>query len=221
MILRLLRLSFGILLLPVVFGYAVAFYEQLVAIHEVKDPHLALLFGMTSYLGFHLLIMAPTRLYIFGHELMHTIATWISGGKVKGFKVGKKKGSVKTDRVNPVIALAPYVVPVYSILLGLLYGIAGFFWDTSPWTWWFLFVLGLTLTFHLVFTIVVLREEQTDLHVVGPLLSLVLIVWFNMTLVIGAVSLVIPEVHFGSYLMKGFDQTQAVYQEIFYQLFVQ
>ena len=220
MVAAFIRVALAILLIPVDIAYACVFYEQLSTIRQVRPPELAFLLGVTAYLAFHVLVIAPTRLYVFGHELMHAIATWMTGGQVKGFHVGSKSGSVKATGINTFSALAPYFVPVYAVLWALLYGIFSLFRKTAPWSQWFFFGLGVTLTFHLVFTVDVLKRKQPDLETVGPILALGLILWVNMALVIAAISLVIPEVHFWRYLVSGFHGTQEIYQGLLAQLFV-
>ena len=219
MLAKVFRFLLGVFFIPVVAGYTLAFSDQLLGIHHVHAPEIAFLLGVTVYLAFHALVAAPTKTYVFGHELMHAAAAWISGGQVKGFKVGHKKGSVKTDKVTAFIALAPYLVPVYAILWALVYGLASLFWDVKPWVGWFFFGLGVTLTFHLVFTVTALKQKQSDLDVTGPVLALGVITWANMTIVAGVLSLLIPEVRFLTYLAEGLQQTQGVYQAIFKQLF--
>ena len=213
------RLLLGVFFIPVVIGYTQAFADQLMSIQRVHAPELAFLLGVTSYLAFHTLILVPSKAYVFGHELMHAAAAWISGGQVKGFKVGSKSGSVKTNKITSFIALAPYLVPVYAILWTFFYGLAGIFWNMRSWSWWFFFGLGASLTFHLVFTVVALKKKQTDLDLTGPVLALGLITWTNMTVVAGVMSLIVPEVHFVPYLTGGFEQTLSIYQSLFRQLF--
>lgn len=214
-----LRIVLGILLVPVVIGYGTAFYEQLLHIRQIQTPELNLLFGVTAYLAFHVLVGVPTRIYVFGHELMHAAVAWISGGKIKGFKVGKSQGAVATNRITAFVALAPYAVPLYAVLWALGYGLAQLFWKDLGWSNTFFFVLGVTLTFHLVFTVEVLKQKQTDLEITGPLLGLGLIVWFNLVLIVAALSLVVDGVRFLPYLAGGSHQSKAIFQGILQQLF--
>ncbi len=219
MLTKIFRFLLGVLLVPLTIGYAIAFYEQLMLIHQIRTPELFVLLGITAYLAFHVLVVVPSKAYVFGHEMMHATATWVSGGQVKGFKVGSKSGSVKTNKVTGFTALAPYLIPIYSILWALFYGAAGLFTDVRPFIQWFFFGLGVTLTFHLVFTVTALKEKQTDLEVLGPLVSLNIITWGNITFVIGVMSLMIAEVQFWPYLAGGFQHTREIYLQIYHQLF--
>ncbi len=216
---KILRFCVGVLMLPISTGVAYAFYRQVAAIQQVRTPELTFLFGITIYLAFHVLVGAPTRAYVFGHELMHAAAAWISGGQVKGFKVGSKKGSVKTDKITGFVALAPYLIPIYAILWAVLYGAAALFWDVKRWSGFFFLMLGAAFTFHLVFTVTALKEKQTDMDVLGPLISLNLILIGNITIVVGVIALMIPEVRFMVYLLDGFRYSKEFYQAVITQLF--
>ena len=216
---RILRVCFGLLLLPVCAGCSFAFYEQILAPRQVGQPEVALLLGVTAYLAIHVLFGAPNRAYVFGHELTHASAAWVSGGQVKGFKAGAKQGSVVTNKVTGFIALAPYMIPVYAVLVALAYGIAGFFWDVRPYLSWFLFGLGASLAFHLVFTVEALKQKQSDLEVLGPVLSVGLIYLANISFVLAILSLVVPEVRFGAYLHGGYQASLDLYRGIFTQIF--
>lgn len=202
---RILWGGLGLLLIPLCASYSFAFYEQLVAPRRVGQPEVALLLGITAYLVLHVLFGAPNRAYVFGHELTHAAAAWLSGGQVKG--------------LPRFIALAPYMIPVYSILVALAYGIAGLFWDVRPFLSWFLFGLGASLALHLVFTVEALKQKQTNLEVLGPVLSVGLIYWANITCVIGILSLVVSEVHFGGYMANGWQTGLDLYRGVYTQIF--
>ena len=215
------RWLLGILLIPACVGYSQVFYAQLAGTRRVGDPGLSILLGITAYLAYHVLVAPPSRMYVLGHEITHAAAAWVSGGEVKGIKVGAKSGSVKTNKVTGLIALAPYLVPVWAVLWSLAYGAAGLLWKgTAAWMSWFFFGLGAALAFHLVFTVDALKQKQTDLEVWGPALSLALIYWMNLAWVVGIMALVAPEIRFTEYLAQGFRQSRGLYTAIFTQLFI-
>ncbi len=219
MIAKIFRWLAGVLVLPICFGYSFSFYQHLLSVRRVGGPEIALLLGITAYLAFHVLVGAPSRAYVFGHELTHATATWVTGGQVKGMKVGAKQGSVKANKITAITALAPYLIPAYGILVALAYGIAGLFTDVRSWIHGFFFGLGAALAFHLVFTVEALKQKQSDLEILGPLLSLAVIFWANLTLVVGVMSLIVPEVRFWSYLADGFDRSRDLYVALYQQMF--
>ena len=219
MLAKAFRFLLGLLLIPACIGYSVSFYHHLSVLRRIDGPEISLLLGITAYLAFHVLVGSPSRAYVFGHELTHAAATWMTGGQVKGMKVGAKQGSVTTNKITGFGALAPYLIPVYGIGVALAYGVTGFFVDVRPWVHWFFFGLGAALAFHLVFTVEALRQKQSDLDVLGPLLSLGLIYWANLTLMVAVMSGVVPEIRFMPYLAEGFHQGRDLYLVIFHQLF--
>lgn len=219
MLSKIIRLALGLMLIPVNVGYSIAFYQTIVSVSLIRTPELMVLFGITAYLAFHVLVAAPERAYLFGHELTHAAAAWMSGGKVRGFKVGSKKGSVATHKVTMPIALAPYLVPVYAILWAAFYGVARLFGQMQHFENLFFFGLGVALAFHLTFTVNLLKQKQSDLEMTGPLLGLGIIYWINIALVTAAISWVMSEVHFIPYLIRGYQESQQIFQVISSQLF--
>jgi len=209
----------AVIVAPTLAGYATAFVTYLASVPTVTSAQLAFLVGVTSYLAWHTLVGKPLRLYVFGHELMHAVAMWLSGGQVKAFQVSAQGGSVAGTKTNLVIALAPYLVPVYGVLVALVYVIAGWFWDVRSSAHWFYGALGAALALHLVFTAEFVKTRQPDLIAHGRLLSLILIAWVNLACVALAVALITPPMRFWDYLADGSRRSADLYAAIAHQLF--
>ena len=204
---------------PVLAGYTMAFVNFLTAIPTVTAAQLTFLLGATIYLGLHTIIGKPLKLYVFGHELMHAVAMWCSGGQVKAFKVSAKGGSVSGTKTSLFIALAPYLIPIFSVVVTVAYLVAGWFSDVRAYASWFYGLLGGTLAFHLAFTGEFVKTRQPDLIESGRLLSLTLIYWVNLALVALAVALVTPGMLFWNYLSDGYLRSAGLYAAIAQQLF--
>lgn len=207
------------LLIPGLVGYTRAFIAFLASVPVITAAQLAFLIGTTVYLAWHVMVIKPMKLYLFGHELMHAVATWLSGGQVKAFKVSAGGGNVAGTKSNLFIAIAPYLVPVYSVVAALAYVVAGWFWDVQPYATWFYGVLGSTLAFHWAFTGEFVKIRQPDLVESGRLLSLVLIYWVNLSTVALAVALVTPPMRVWDYLVDGSQRSADLYIAIWRQLF--
>jgi hypothetical protein len=133
------------------------------------------------------------RTYVFGHELTHALAAWMSGAKVKKFKVSKSGGSVSVSKTNLFVALAPYVVPLYAMLLFLLYAIVGKFYPVQNYWRWMLCLIGAAFGFHMGLTVYALRQKQPDLKQGGIFLSGVVIYLGNMILMSVFLALLFPK----------------------------
>lgn len=111
---------------------------------------------------------AVRRLYVFGHEATHALTAWGMGGKVHAFHVGEDGGHVDLSKSNFIIALAPYCVPIYALVVVAVY---------RAWLWTvpeaaapglFLALMGAALAFHWALTAEVLwTRVQPDLAAAG------------------------------------------------------
>ncbi|MBI4226672.1 MAG: hypothetical protein HY600_00175 [Candidatus Omnitrophica bacterium] len=219
MLKRLIGLLLVVGALPALAGYTAAFVEFLAEIPSVTAAQLAFLVGVTVYLGWHTMVAKPVRLYVFGHELMHAIALWLSGGHVKAFKVSAKGGHVTGTKTNFFIALAPYLLPVYTLLVLLAYWVLGWFLDVQGAQLWWYGALGATLAFHLVFTAEFVKTQQPDLLQNGRLVSLAVIYWVNLLCVAWAVAVVSPPLSVGRYITEGAWRSAEWYTTLAHRLF--
>lgn len=125
------------------------------------------------------------RLYIFGHELTHAMAAWSLGAEVRGFHVGEEGGHVDLNESNFIIALAPYCVPLYTLLVILGYRLLLWWRPEGSFPEAFLLLMGATVAFHLLLTFECLWDRrQPDLAAAGgKVFSLALIGLANGALV--------------------------------------
>jgi hypothetical protein len=136
----------------------------------------------------YLFLPRPRGIYVLGHELSHALAVWLSGGRVRSLQVAEQGGRVVSDRTSAWITLAPYVVPFYPLLAGVL-------WLAALQTWprllayqlAFLGIWGAVWGYHYAFTVDLLRTRQPDFLVYGRIFSLTLIVLANLLLATGLI----------------------------------
>jgi hypothetical protein len=205
MITRFLRFILGVLLIPFSIGISLALYQQLGSVHTINNYQLFFLYGLGSYIILHLVFYRPVFPYVFGHELMHALSTWISGGQVKSFKASAKGGEVKTTKSNSFISLSPYCFPLYTIVLALAYSLSSLFFEVGRYVLIFIFLVGFTLAFHLVITIDFLKTKQPDLVKTGYILSLSLIYMVNLSILALILSLIFPDISFLNFIQGSFE----------------
>ncbi len=136
--------------------------------------------GAAAWLLVFWLLPRPTILYVFGHELTHAIWAMLMGGRIRGFKVGSRGGQVLSTKDNVLISLSPYFFPIYSIIVVIGYAFLRHVSDLPGLRMGFLFLLGATWSFHLTFTVVTIRQGQSDLQRHGNVFSLLLIYLVNL-----------------------------------------
>ena len=221
MLKKAIHVILAILFLPVCFSVGLILYEEIGGINRLSSNQLYFFYGCIFYLIFHILVFKPERIYIFGHEMMHAIATILSGGKVSSFNVSKSGGSIRANKSNVFISLAPYLFPFYAILAGVLYFIlAHFKKDFLGFSKPFLFIVGFTLMFHIVLTVDFLKIKQTDLLGTGYIFSIELIFFANLLIIAFIFSLLFKEIKFGRFFSNALVQSKQCYVDIFRQLFL-
>ncbi len=124
-------------------------------------------------------------LYVLGHELTHAICVVCFRGKVMDFHVSADGGYITTNKTNLIISLSPYFVPFWSVVLVVLYAVVRVSAELKPgWDLAFYAMMGLTWTFHMVWTLWMIPRDQPDLKENGTLLSLVVIYLANLLVLV-------------------------------------
>jgi hypothetical protein len=122
---------------------------------------------------------------------------WLAGfffkGNIKEFKADADGGYIVTDKYNFLIALAPYLWPIYCIPVLAAWGVAGWFPWGLEYAGTFFGALGFTWMFHLSFTVWMLLKGQSDLLGPGRIFSIVLIYTVNVGLLAAFIITMAPE----------------------------
>ncbi len=135
--------------------------------------------------------------YVFGHEWTHMLAAKACRAQIYDWSVTSRGGWVDTDRSNTFISLSPYFVPIYTVVIALVFGALGTFVNlgnpiplgTEAGAWCiypmklFYTLVGFTWSFHLTYTVQTLHGEQSDLTRNGEFFSVLLIVLLNVIIV--------------------------------------
>ena len=180
----------AIFMVPVAAGITIAFYNNFLMINDLANSASYFLWGIVSYAVLHLLFYKPTYLYVLGHETVHAGVAWLFGGKIKSFKVSGDGGKVSTDKSNIFIELSPYFIPLYAIIVTVVYFVIASSYNINNAT--FIFLIGFALAFHLVSTIEVLKIRQPDLVKSGYFFSVVLVYIFNIVVISLIFGLIFP-----------------------------
>jgi len=183
--LRFLKFALALAALPICVGASQSLYEIVRSAwtQAGAEKHAWVLWfgGGAGAFGAVCLLWRPVIIYVFGHELMHALATWLCLGSVSNFKASSTGGSVTSSKSNTLIRLAPYCVPIYALL------VAGTYLELDHWLrplhaqlHWVMAALGFFYAFHLGFTIWSIRRDQPDLKPDGWIFSLTVIYLANL-----------------------------------------
>ncbi|MDD5136871.1 MAG: hypothetical protein PHN63_05955, partial [Candidatus Omnitrophica bacterium] len=147
----------------------------------------------------------------------HAGMTWIFGGKIKSFKVSEEGGSVGADKSNTVIELSPYFVPIYAIIVSLVYFIIASSYSINGAI--FIFLIGFTLAFHMISTIEVMKIRQPDIVKSGYFFSIVIVYVFNVVVIAVIFSLMFQDFSLKKFFVDSWLSSKGAYIAIVRQLF--
>lgn len=190
-----LRLLIGVALVPACWGVTRAFVDSVVVAggsEGVSVEALSLVGGLFAFALCWLALSHPVRAYVFGHELTHAIWGIAFGAMPSKLRVSKSGGSVNLTKSNMLITLAPYFFPFYTFLVGVAALAVLAFVRPLPWLPLWMFLIGFTWSFHILFTIDSLAREQPDVELYGRVFSWVFIFLANVALVLVWLAAVTP-----------------------------
>lgn len=181
---KVLKFFYAIILLPLCYVLLRTLFYVIVNLEFSNKIVQLFLLGCATYLFIHILLYKPIKLYIIGHELVHTISAYLCGIKVKKIKIGSSSGTVNVDKVNTFVALSPYFVPFYSFVIFILWVVTKFIFKVNISIEILSFALGFTIAFHLILTAYAIYIGQQDFQISGWLFSIVVVLILNCILLI-------------------------------------
>ena len=190
-----LRLLVGVALFPACWGVTRAFLDSVVVAggsEGVSVEALSLLGGIAAFAMAWFALSHPVRMYVLGHELTHALWGLLFGARPSDVRVSASGGSVRLTKSNMLITLAPYFFPFYTFLVGVAALAVLAFVRPLPWLPLWLFLIGFTWSFHILFTIDSLAREQPDVELYGRVFSWVFIFLANVALVLVWLAAVTP-----------------------------
>lgn len=218
MIKLLIKFVIGVLVTPIAIGVTLAFYANFILIKELASSLNFFFWGILSYVLLHILFYKPTYLYVLGHELVHVGAAWLFGGKIKSFKVSEEGGGVGTDKSNVVIELSPYFIPIYAIIITVVYFVIASSYNINSAT--FVFLIGFALALHIISTIEVMKVRQPDIVKSGYFFSIVMVYIFNIIVISLLFGLIFPSFSIKKFFIDLYSVTKVIYTAIVKQLFL-
>jgi hypothetical protein len=195
--------AIGIFLLPFCYGFLSSFIDQIISVRTVGYGELWFLAGVFSYPIFHYFIVKPRFLSTLAHELTHVLWGLIFRAKVKDLRVKRESGFVNLSKTNFAIRLAPYFFPFLTIFVVL-----SSFFLRPEYLIFILFLVGFTLSLHLITTLETLKIRQPDIYKTGVFFSLPVIFLANLFVIILVLNFASSEnISITGYIQSGLTET--------------
>jgi len=186
----------GVCLLPFIYSFSVAFLNEFSVIEKpVQDSFWA---GVVSLLVLFLFIWEPAILYAKGQRLLEAIFCFL----------------------KPLVKVAPFLLPIYTIIVFLAYGLSAAIFKSAAPLKNFIFLAGFTMALHLIFGARSIRSKQGDFLKANYIFGFALIYIINVSLLAFCLSLVFGEFSFVNFIERSYRIASDIFYAIFRQLFL-
>ena len=183
-----LRCLTGIALLPLCWAVVRASVDAFVVAAgregALSAEVLSLLGGILAFAFCWATVSHPVRAYVLGHELTHALWGLFFGARPSDVRVSASGGSVRLTKSNVLITLAPYFFPCYTFVVVVAALVTYAFLRPLPCLPLWLFMIGFTWAFHVLFTLETLTRRQPDIRLYGRVFSWVFIFLVNLALIL-------------------------------------
>ena len=194
--LTVLKAIIVIFLLPWIYSFTLAFFNESRLIKEGFFSQFNR--GVITFLVLYLFIYAPGKIYQKGQKITEATFRFIS----------------------PLVKFAPFVLPIYTIILVLLYCLIFRFLKSPLSLHIFMFFIGFSFMLHLTFTARTLHSRKEDFLMINYLFSFGIIYIINVSLLALGMSVLFKSFSWLNFCRASFQISKDIFVSIFRQLFL-
>ncbi|MBN2831046.1 MAG: hypothetical protein JXL82_02035 [Candidatus Omnitrophica bacterium] len=190
-----IKLILGICLLPFVYSSTVAFLVQLKCINTSLQNYFWA--GVVTFILIYLFVSEPGWLYNFGHKLLEFIFSFF----------------------QPLVKVAPYLLPVYTITIFFIYLILAVFIKGSWLINYTMFLFGVSLALHLIFSSKAVRSKKGDILKSNYIFGFSFIYIINLGLFALFLNIIFNNFSFVDFCNDAYSLAGGIFKAVFSQLF--
>ena len=190
-----IKFILGICFLPIVYSTTVSFLTQLGRVDKIPQDYFWQ--GVIVMISVYLFIWEPVVLYTKGQKLLELFFRF----------------------VKPLVKVAPYLLPVYTIILALVYCFFSWALDKDAVNY-FIFLLGMSIALHLVFSAKTMRGKKDDFFKSNYIFGFSLIYIINLGLLAGILNCMFNEFSFVEFCNGTYQTARGILDAVITQLFV-
>jgi len=191
-----LKFALFVLAIPLIFAAVTGFINEILLLDPSQSN--CFFWGIISYLLFHLFIAEPTAVYQYGKGLVADIFKFF----------------------QPLVVVAPLILPIFAIFFLILLYLAPFVIKTVDLSLYFLFFASFTFAMHLVLTAKELRAQDAQTLRSDYFFSMTLVFFVSVLAMAGMIDLCLNRFSFIQFLKTTLTIASDIYQAIFNQLFI-
>jgi len=191
-----IKFILAIILLPLVYSSVVSFIREF----SLIDKSLQQIFynGIISFLAIYLFIWEPMIIYNKGHKLLEIMFSFF----------------------KPMVNVAPFLLPIYTIVIFMLYGLLTLGISADWLLKYTLFLIGFSTILHLTFSAKAIRSKKGDFLKANYIFGFSFIFILNIALLALGFSLVFEKFSFVNFCNVSFAIFRSIFVGVFKQLFL-
>lgn len=194
--LGIVKFIIGICLLPFVYSVSVAFLNEFGAVEKLLQNYFWA--GAISFIIIYLFVYEPAIIYNKGQRLLGIVFNFF----------------------KPLVRVAPYLLPIYTIVIFILYLIFSFALKTKESVGYFIFLFSFSLTLHLIFSAKSVRSKQGDFLKANYIFGFSFIYIIDLVLLAFCLTVIFKEFSFVNFFNNSFQIGKSIFYTIFKQLFL-
>ncbi|MDD5567665.1 MAG: hypothetical protein PHY88_00410 [Candidatus Omnitrophica bacterium] len=191
-----IKLVLGICLLPFVYSSTISFLSQVSNIGISLQNYFWS--GTVTLLIVYLFAWEPAVIYEKGHKLLEIIFSFF----------------------QPLVKVAPYLLPIYTIIIFILYLFFSIFFQGQWFTEYAMFLFGFSTALHLVFAAKSIRSKKGDILKSNYIFGFSFMYIINLGLISLFFSFLFREYSLVCYCNETYSTASSIFKAVFSQLFM-
>lgn len=191
----LVKLILGICLLPLVYSMTASFLNEIGMIENgLQETFWA---GAITLALVHLFLWEPAVIYAKGQKLLELIFSFF----------------------RPMVRFAPYLLPIYAIVLFIIYSVLSLMINSRWLIEDYLFLLGVSFALHIIFSAKTLRSKKNDYLKANYIFGFSFVYIVNIFLISFFINLLFKEFSLVHFCNSSFLLYKQIFISVFKQLF--
>lgn len=185
----------GISLLPFVYSVSVSFLTEFTLVDKPLQNYFWA--GVISLLIAYLFIWEPAVIYTGGHKILEVVFSFF----------------------KPLVKVAPYLLPIYTIVLAISYILLSYVVKSSNLVNYFIFLFGFSVSLHLILSAKTLRAKKEDFLKGNYIFGFSFVYIVNLAILSFFLNLMFDKFSFVNFSNNSFQIAKNIFGVVFKQLF--
>ena len=194
--LSIIKFIIGICFLPFVYSVSVSFLNEFNTVEKAFQNYFWA--GAISFIIIYLFIYEPAIIYNKGQKLLEVFFQFL----------------------KPLVRVAPYLLPIYTIIIFIVYLIFSSALKTNDAIGYFIFLFSFSLALHLVFSAKSLRSKQGDFLKANYIFGFSFIYIIDLILLAFCLNIAFKDFSFVNFFNNSFQIGKNILYAIFKQVFL-